>query len=631
MQDLTPLSRILRQTRARMRAQRALEGFAYALAAGFAVSALYRGVGRLLGRTDELALPWLLVASAGGGLFAALWPLSRARAASRLDHAHGLSDRLRSALEFMTTPEGQRTPFMQASIRDALRHCAGLSAAKAAPFARPYALPHVVVLAGLWALTALVPLPAPRVVTPEPASVKPLALSAAETSAFREQLEQLSAASVDEELPEEARAYNALLDSLSRGEASREEAIEALLSLEKRLVSGPTLDRRADDAAFAELAKDLAPADDALRSALLSNDAPAAAAALDRLARRMEGQPKRERALLKRSLDQVLARERARAAAEAKERELSLLTKRSPDAEPRTPAEKRLLQQQKRELERLRRENQERAKQSRELARLSRELSSAAEALGGGAQDQAAEQLSRAAESLRRFARERMTEQQRQDLQRQMSLLRELMQRQQQKGEGQGGEGSRRDEQRRRFDLRAQGRQEPERARLVLGKLGEAGERGEGSGDAQKEGSGADEKRGGRSTKDGDGARVLRLDGAGEPNAELLLPGVERRVTESEGGSSEHDPKKLARPTDIDEKLRDSQVHGSPSKGPTRSEVILDAADRGFATTSYRNVYTEYRSHAEEVLERDEIPPGYRFYVERYFQLIRPRRAEESP
>jgi hypothetical protein len=345
----------------------------------------------------------------------------------------------------------------------------------------------------------------------------------------------------------------------------------------------------------------------------------------------MEGQPKRERALLKRSLDQVLARERARAAAEAKERELSLLTKRSPDAEPRTPAEKRLLQQQKRELERLRRENQERAKQSRELARLSRELSSAAEALGGGAQDQAAEQLSRAAESLRRFARERMTEQQRQDLQRQMSLLRELMQRQQQKGEGQGGEGSRRDEQRRRFDLRAQGRQEPERARLVLGKLGEAGERGEGSGDAQKEGSGADEKRGGRSTKDGDGARVLRLDGAGEPNAELLLPGVERRVTESEGGSSEHDPKKLARPTDIDEKLRDSQVHGSPSKGPTRSEVILDAADRGFATTSYRNVYTEYRSHAEEVLERDEIPPGYRFYVERYFQLIRPRRAEESP
>jgi hypothetical protein len=28
------------------------------------------------------------------------------------------------------------------------------------------------------------------------------------------------------------------------------------------------------------------------------------------------------------------------------------------------------------------------------------------------------------------------------------------------------------------------------------------------------------------------------------------------------------------------------------------------------------------------VLERDRVPPGYRFYVRRYFQLIRPRDAD---
>ena len=43
-------------------------------------------------------------------------------------------------------------------------------------------------------------------------------------------------------------------------------------------------------------------------------------------------------------------------------------------------------------------------------------------------------------------------------------------------------------------------------------------------------------------------------------------------------------------------------------------------------------MYTDYRAHAEDVLERDQVPPGYRFYVRRYFQLIRPRdRVEERP
>jgi len=33
----------------------------------------------------------------------------------------------------------------------------------------------------------------------------------------------------------------------------------------------------------------------------------------------------------------------------------------------------------------------------------------------------------------------------------------------------------------------------------------------------------------------------------------------------------------------------------------------------------------EYHTVAEEALNKDEIPGGYRFYVRRYFQLIRPR------
>jgi hypothetical protein len=83
-------------------------------------------------------------------------------------------------------------------------------------------------------------------------------------------------------------------------------------------------------------------------------------------------------------------------------------------------------------------------------------------------------------------------------------------------------------------------------------------------------------------------------------------------------------------PTRLGGDNRNVRVEGEQSAGETRSEVILSAADRGFASRGYRDVYTDYEDHAEEVLERDEVPQGYRFYVRRYFQLIRPRTGPEA-
>jgi hypothetical protein len=60
-------------------------------------------------------------------------------------------------------------------------------------------------------------------------------------------------------------------------------------------------------------------------------------------------------------------------------------------------------------------------------------------------------------------------------------------------------------------------------------------------------------------------------------------------------------------------------------QGDASSEVIYGAAQRGFVGRGYKKVYTDYRTVAERVMNQDEIPPGYRFYVRRYFQLIRPR------
>jgi hypothetical protein len=66
-----------------------------------------------------------------------------------------------------------------------------------------------------------------------------------------------------------------------------------------------------------------------------------------------------------------------------------------------------------------------------------------------------------------------------------------------------------------------------------------------------------------------------------------------------------------------------SGQHGG--NGPSRSQVIRTAAQDGFTTAAYRQVHQEYWDHARAVIHAGDVPPGYRSYVRRYFQLIRPR------
>ena len=61
------------------------------------------------------------------------------------------------------------------------------------------------------------------------------------------------------------------------------------------------------------------------------------------------------------------------------------------------------------------------------------------------------------------------------------------------------------------------------------------------------------------------------------------------------------------------------------NQGPTNAEVILSAADRGFTGKPYKKVFKKYQTVAEDQIDKEKIPDGMRFYVRRYFQLIRPR------
>ena len=80
----------------------------------------------------------------------------------------------------------------------------------------------------------------------------------------------------------------------------------------------------------------------------------------------------------------------------------------------------------------------------------------------------------------------------------------------------------------------------------------------------------------------------------------------------------------LGRSERLKSKRKDHFVKGKESGGPMDKEVILGAAQKGFAKTGYRDVFTRYRDVAEEELATDRVPAGYRRYVYRYFDLIRP-------
>jgi hypothetical protein len=87
-----------------------------------------------------------------------------------------------------------------------------------------------------------------------------------------------------------------------------------------------------------------------------------------------------------------------------------------------------------------------------------------------------------------------------------------------------------------------------------------------------------------------------------------------------------HDPNTTGEPTALNAETHDVSAAGvDTGQGTASAEVIHGAAERGFIGKGYRNVYVEYQNVAEQSLEHDRIPPGYRFYVRRYFQLIRPR------
>lgn len=611
------LERAARKTGRRLELRRALTAASACLPLPIAYAAVVVAVAKVLPLSAAQARPWfwgalvpaLVVVAVA--VRAAVTRRSPFEGALALDRHHRLEDRIANALAFARVPEAERSSLMQAAILDAAEHAQKLEPSHAARIMIPRELGiSAALLIGLAGLSALeirqwreLPQPAP--------TVQAALLSADDVELFREIGQQLAKSSDDPQVSAAARRFNQLVEDIAAHRMDRREVFERLGSLEKELAESSELDREAMDDGLKELARELEksgltkPAAQALSEKRLAD----AEQALRELAERLK---KNETPPSKAELDKLRsALQKAASAAsehqagieqrrkELEEEQQSLLKKKQQGDNSSKNEQK--LGDNKRKLERLGREKERADRKAKKLSELDKQLQDAARQLMQDAQA-AGKSLESAAEDVNRMGKQQLTDEQKKEMLKRLQELREVLRQQ-----GKGGKDQM--DRMQRFGERARG----------AGKQpGQAGKPGNGSRPGQ--------------------LRLSRGEGDG-PGIDVPMPGSSPGTSPGQEGESPgdgsasgksfgtgHDDKLAGDPTKLEGKTQDVTAAGVDSgQGAASAEVIYGAAERGFVGKGYQKVFTDYQTVAEQVMTQDEIPPGYRFYVRRYFQLIRPR------
>lgn len=554
---------------------------------------------------------------------AALRRLPPHAGALALDRWHRLRGRLTSALEFAADPEGEQGAMVRAAVADARDHAGDLSPRRAVPMAVPRELAVSVLVGVAVAVLALLEVHRPPVAVAPVAqpTTDALEMTPDDLELFRNAADALEQQEQSPELRAAIERFNELIDDIANRRLNRAEAFRRMEEIEQELLDGAKADSLALEEALKETAKELENSElsDPLAASLAKNDLDQAKKDLRSLADRLRG--KGENRPDEQQLEQL--RKALERAAERKKKALERINERRAElrqqllkkkTEPRDGGapeerEQRLLRKKRRELERLDREAERRERAARRLSRLDRALAKAAQdlmrELGLSADD-----LDQAAEDLNRLQQQQLSDREKEQLRKRLQELRELIRQQ-----GQGGK--KRLARLLRFGQRARGGQKL-RPGQGDGKQPGGAKPGQGQGQGR------------------DGEQTLVLGPGGKPIPVLgpgSAPGGEGR--ESGGGSGDPggqgigsepggDPKGEA--TDPKMDTVDVRAEGMDNPGgPTNAEVILSAAERGFRGRPYQQVYREYRTVAEDQIDQETIPDGYRFYVRRYFQLIRPR------
>jgi hypothetical protein len=618
LSHIARLERAARQTGRRLKLRRALTAGSACLPLPLGYAALVLGASKALSLGAAQATPWLwgtLVPAAAVlvvALRAAWVQRSPFEGALALDRHHGLDDRIANALAFAQLPEAERTPLMQAAMADAAEHAPKLEPSQAARIAIPRELGYSALLVlGLFGLSVL-EVRTLRVVPPVVEKVQPALLSADDVELFREIGQELAKSADDPQLSAAARRFNQLVEDIAAHRMDRREVFDRLGSIERELSESSQLDREALDDGLKELARELEksgltkPAAQALSEKRLADAEQALRELAEKLKRKNHPPSKQELEKLRSALQKAgAAAVEHQSAIEQRRQELqeeqqSLLKKKQQGDNSAKTDQK--LAENKRKLERLTRDKDRADRSQQKLSELDKQLQEAARQLMQD-QQQAGQSLESAAENVNRMGKQQMTDEQKKEMLKQLQELREVLRQQ-----GKGGKDQ-------------------------MDRMQRFGERARGNGGGKQPGQG---NKPGNGSKPGQ-LRLSRGQGDG-PGIDVPMPGS-TPAAGKEGDSNSpqsgangkgygqgHDEQLAGDPTDLKGKTQDVTAAGVDSgQGAASAEVIYGAAERGFVGKGYQKVFTDYQTVAEQVMTQDEIPPGYRFYVRRYFQLIRPR------
>jgi hypothetical protein len=616
-QGILRIAELARRAERRTRFSRSLAMSAHALVAALCVSitdVAMRKVGLVGEPTARGVLLVSLVSVLSVGIVAWVWPLPEYSGARTLDRFYDLHDGLANALAFSAESPSERTPFMEAAIEDAILAARELRPATAVPIRSPSSLVAPAMLATI--LAALLTFEVRRhVPVPRVAVLSPLDASPDDIDDVKDFLAQLASRSSSDDTKSAIEELNRLLSDIAGQRLDRTEVFRRIEALQMKLAADPSMDRQKLERELSTLGEALSKADLSrpVGSALRSGDLGKARDALHDLAKKVRDA---NSPVDKAKLDEL--REAVKKAALANENRSALERQRRRLADEIDRLEQRMadggmdeersrLEKDKQELERLDRDLDDQKRAGSQLDRLDRELEQAAEDLakdiGASSQD-----LDQGAEDLNRLNERQLSQQEKEELRQKLTELREVLRQQAAGGKGQMSRLKR------------------------FGRLarGQGGGEGGGSGDGkQSSGEGSDESRGGsQGEQEGqtwilgpDGQKVLMI-----TREQGVSSAGDGRGAPDRGWGDGHDPRVQGAPTNPKMGTEDTQAQGAETgQGASRSQVILGASARGFASRNYQKVFTEYHQVAEESLARDDIPGGYRFYVKRYFQLIRPR------
>ncbi len=655
-QGLSRIRRAVSAVEIRMRLSRVVRVLPFVLIGGILVGALTLAARKLLfDHFSEARARQVLIGSAIIGVLAlviaALRKLPPSAGSIALDKSHSLSDRLTNALAFARISDAQRTALMDVAIDDACERTTDLKPSKAAPVRAPWELIVAVALAVPLVALALLEIRI-AILAPPPIAktIDAPPMSPDDIELFKDAVRELEKQNQTPEMKAAIDKFNQLIEDLANKRLDRTEAFRRMEQLERDLLKGAEADAKKFEEELKNTGMELSKSDLAkpIGDALQKKDLDKAQKEMRALAEQLKAGKKLDKGALdrlKKAMENA-AKQRKEALASINEKRQELRDeilkkkeekkkKEEGDAGAKEDEEEKLLKDKERQLERLDRDAEQQERAGRQLDRLDRDLAQAAADLAKE-MGLSAEDLQKAAEDINRMQQEQMSDKDKEELRKRLQELRELLRQQ-------GQAGKERMKRMMKFGKRARGQQ-------GKGQQGQGqGQQGQGQGEDGEEGEDGEQKTGQNGQGQGQQGQGQGQQGQGKGVTVGLgqgqgagdMPGGDspgqgqgqgQNGGDSNGGGpgqgagTGHDSNIKGDRSDLKSSTSATRAEAADTgQGPSNSEVILAAAERGFKGGPYKKVYKDYRTHAEQQINKDDIPDGYRFYVRRYFQLIRPR------